>query len=276
MSKINQTREDLLNHLEEQLSFLKSSTESFDKGFLGEAKRMAVVIRILLHDTKHSKSLLNQLDMKGNKFLDTAVAYDPNNLIAQTLLLSIQLTNNGSQFIANLDSIDKHQQKWIDFYEWWNKIVIADKYQQTLTRKELILSLSDQDGGAHIDPKINEKYGHITRLNSLEIFRNKDEKKQGPLKNSHLISVRQITHEVIKTLESDYEKFGPTPQTIPEELKDTNSNISNNDGKYSVTIQGPRIKNGRIVKERYSSNKIGRNDPCPCGSGKKYKYCHGK
>ena len=22
--------------------------------------------------------------------------------------------------------------------------------------------------------------------------------------------------------------------------------------------------------------KIGRNDPCPCGSGKKYKKCHGK
>jgi preprotein translocase subunit SecA len=22
--------------------------------------------------------------------------------------------------------------------------------------------------------------------------------------------------------------------------------------------------------------KIGRNDPCPCGSGKKYKNCHGK
>ena len=22
--------------------------------------------------------------------------------------------------------------------------------------------------------------------------------------------------------------------------------------------------------------KVGRNDPCPCGSGKKYKVCHGK
>ncbi|MBL8365630.1 MAG: SEC-C domain-containing protein [Comamonas sp.] len=21
---------------------------------------------------------------------------------------------------------------------------------------------------------------------------------------------------------------------------------------------------------------MGRNDPCPCGSGKKYKQCHGK
>jgi len=24
------------------------------------------------------------------------------------------------------------------------------------------------------------------------------------------------------------------------------------------------------------SQKVGRNDPCPCGSGKKYKQCHGK
>jgi len=24
------------------------------------------------------------------------------------------------------------------------------------------------------------------------------------------------------------------------------------------------------------SPKVGRNDPCPCGSGKKYKHCHGQ
>ena len=24
-----------------------------------------------------------------------------------------------------------------------------------------------------------------------------------------------------------------------------------------------------------SMPKVGRNDPCPCGSGKKYKFCHG-
>lgn len=27
---------------------------------------------------------------------------------------------------------------------------------------------------------------------------------------------------------------------------------------------------------RRGEAKIGRNDPCPCGSGRKYKYCHGK
>ena len=29
-------------------------------------------------------------------------------------------------------------------------------------------------------------------------------------------------------------------------------------------------------KEKYEKLKVGRNDPCPCGSGKKYKNCHGK
>jgi preprotein translocase subunit SecA len=24
------------------------------------------------------------------------------------------------------------------------------------------------------------------------------------------------------------------------------------------------------------SKKVGRNEPCPCGSGKKFKQCHGK
>jgi preprotein translocase subunit SecA len=24
------------------------------------------------------------------------------------------------------------------------------------------------------------------------------------------------------------------------------------------------------------AGKVGRNDPCPCGSGRKYKHCHGR
>jgi len=35
---------------------------------------------------------------------------------------------------------------------------------------------------------------------------------------------------------------------------------------------------GNISKQRQKvgGKKIGRNDPCPCGSGKKYKHCCGK
>ncbi|HKM43655.1 MAG TPA: preprotein translocase subunit SecA [Limnochordia bacterium] len=33
---------------------------------------------------------------------------------------------------------------------------------------------------------------------------------------------------------------------------------------------------GAVQKPRRVDQKVGRNDPCPCGSGKKYKKCHGR
>ena len=43
---------------------------------------------------------------------------------------------------------------------------------------------------------------------------------------------------------------------------------------FDAAIEGrrPGERVGPIVRE---AAKVGRNDPCPCGSGKKYKKCHG-
>src|SRR5699024_7912159 len=35
--------------------------------------------------------------------------------------------------------------------------------------------------------------------------------------------------------------------------------------------EATKVRKPYVKKER-----VGRNDPCPCGSGKKYKNCHGK
>ena len=44
-------------------------------------------------------------------------------------------------------------------------------------------------------------------------------------------------------------------------------------GRNDLSTNGGEPKsNGPIRVEK----KVGRNDPCPCGSGKKYKNCHGK
>ena len=47
--------------------------------------------------------------------------------------------------------------------------------------------------------------------------------------------------------------------------------------------QGPQAARGggdgdgaKAEPVRRDRPKVGRNDPCPCGSGKKYKKCHGK
>ena len=44
--------------------------------------------------------------------------------------------------------------------------------------------------------------------------------------------------------------------------------VSNNTNKINEE------KNNKDTR-RIISKKIGRNEPCPCGSGKKYKLCHG-
>ena len=44
--------------------------------------------------------------------------------------------------------------------------------------------------------------------------------------------------------------------------------------KNKSTNESDDTKKGRTIKKK--DKKIGRNDPCPCGSGKKYKQCHGK
>jgi preprotein translocase subunit SecA len=36
----------------------------------------------------------------------------------------------------------------------------------------------------------------------------------------------------------------------------------------------PEVQLPKVIIRR-DTPKVGRNDPCPCGSGKKYKHCHG-
>ena len=45
------------------------------------------------------------------------------------------------------------------------------------------------------------------------------------------------------------------------------------DERAAMKAQGQQ---GKVETIRREQPRVGRNDPCPCGSGKKYKQCHGK
>ena len=44
----------------------------------------------------------------------------------------------------------------------------------------------------------------------------------------------------------------------------------------SAVATAPRQSVPQTAQVKRTYPKVGRNDPCPCGSGKKYKYCHGQ
>lgn len=49
-------------------------------------------------------------------------------------------------------------------------------------------------------------------------------------------------------------------------------------GGYSADEEAAQVQAAQqgVVQMQRDEPKIGRNDPCPCGSGKKYKHCHGQ
>jgi preprotein translocase subunit SecA len=62
-------------------------------------------------------------------------------------------------------------------------------------------------------------------------------------------------------------------QAAPEQRQDySKMQATHNDASTAGTPAADKPKPQPVVAQPH----VGRNDPCPCGSGKKYKNCHGR
>jgi hypothetical protein len=202
-NRIKQTEAELMNHLKEHILFLSRSAKAFDDGMEGEAKRMAVSLRVLLHDAGNSHSLLDQLGQKIS-FYNTANKYDPNNMLTHHGLTALHVKSNEAKHIAPLSN--RHKDKTLRqtfFAEWWNEPVIVDKSKNKFSRRDLILSVVNQDGGAHVDPELDEAYAKLSRENTVGWVFTKGGR-QYPVKPVELASIRQVCYEVLYTLKKKY------------------------------------------------------------------------
>lgn len=268
MTEHIQTQKEFETHLNEQIGFLIASTDSFDKGSIAEAKRIALAIRILVYDTKNSTSLLTHLEMlKSTKFWDTCQPYLEGNLASHSGLIIQSIENQGhAKYMAFLDDFNKTPSQK-DFYSWWNDVVFIDSKKQKMSRKDLVLNMTNKDGGAHIDKAIKDSYADLSRGNSLG-WEYQDGENSFAMQGAEGAAVRQIGHEILKTLVPSYTKIPTYPET-------------------SLQFGAVAVLTGedatRFARENFPSsrtplttNKIGRNQECPCGSQTKYKHCCGR
>jgi len=101
--------------------------------------------------------------------------------------------------------------------------------------------------------------------------------------NLFKIMISKVNKEVVSTLMK-----GHIPIQSPDQVKQAEERKRTDMSRYrtqksdmpgvenpmqgAVTQGGERSKPQPVRVEK----KVGRNDPCPCGSGKKYKQCHGR
>ena len=95
--------------------------------------------------------------------------------------------------------------------------------------------------------------------------------------------------ELFKTMQSNANREivalltkGFIPMQDPNEVKEAKAPQKTDlsklkTGREDIASPGSNINSeNRKAEPVRVEKKIGRNDPCPCGSGKKYKHCHGK
>ncbi|MEK6733845.1 MAG: hypothetical protein AABY27_01925 [Pseudomonadota bacterium] len=210
INKIPQTKNDLKRQLSEQLQLLETSANLYDQGDVIQAKNMAVRLRTILYDSGKSQSLLSQLGIKSIQFADTAMDDNSNVITAHCALVHMFFGSGETKYVALLDDVPS---KMTDYNSWWNKVIFKDDERNEISRKDIILTMTNQDGGAHVDPDINREYLRLSKGQSLGHMYSKGSAWFN-MRGAELASVRQIAHEVLKTLKPNYTKKPVLPNGI--------------------------------------------------------------
>ena len=239
------------------------------------------VQRTVIYDQR--REVLDGIDLKDNimKMMDSTIelVVDPyftgDEVNKESLLQDIQNTFGISDLEAiKADKIDRDdlveelKAKAHEIYEAKETEFGADNLREL--ERVVMLKIVDQKWMDHIDNMDELKKGI-----GLRGYGQKDPVVQYRLEGTDMFDdmIEDIKIDVVKILLNIRKKEGPIERTETSKvtgagLEDTainlvDGNISEKEGGMNKTI----VNNGP---------KIGRNDPCPCGSGKKYKNCHGK
>lgn len=170
--RVARSRDDLLEALAQQFRFLVGAGERFDAGDAAEASTIATKIRVLVHDGRdRTRSLLGELKLKDRiRYPDTAQPLDLRNLLPIGGLARWRVADDerSAEWLATKNLLPPEQRRRpATFGTWWRTWVMKDTYGALWSREKLVLPLANQDGGAHVDAELEERYAALTRKNGM-------------------------------------------------------------------------------------------------------------
>ena len=142
----------------------------------------------------------------------------------------------------------------------WDKYFEQEKtiYEQLLAAPDEVVSGTVQELADKYGMELNYMVGFLDGINESLKTPNPIEEMEADTTVSLPIDLEQLYYHMVEA-KADWLYELPAWDNLltPERRKE---------------LYREQKKSGTIVKEK----KIGRNDPCPCGSGKKYKFCCGR
>jgi len=139
---------------------------------------------------------------------------------------------------------------------------------QTLDQhwREHLSSLDHLRQGIHLRGYAQKNPKQEYKREAFELFSDMlDRIKQDVVRVVLTVQVR--TQEDVQAVEPEPAVSNVQYQHADYEQALASPNGDGDDSAVAVAVAPPFVRAGQ---------KVGRNDPCPCGSGKKYKHCHGR
>lgn len=153
--------------------------------------------------------------------------------------------------------------------QWQSHAVDVGEATIRQFERSLMLTMIDQYWREHL-----AALDHLRQGIGLRGYAQKNPKQEYKREAFELFSMMldRIKHEVVRVLLTVQVRKPEDAEAV--EQQPHVSNVRYQHADYDEALdnadKGPAIPYARV------GEKVGRNDPCPCGSGKKYKHCHGK
>ena len=90
------------------------------------------------------------------------------------------------------------------FDEWWDAVILDDHHGIVFSRKEIVLTICNKDGGVHVDPELEEKYVKMEKSKEFAYAFSVGGKEFKPKLGPGFASVRQIGFELMMTLGDEF------------------------------------------------------------------------
>lgn len=184
--------------LRDQLLSLVISCNAFDRGLLSEANRIATTIRVLVHHTQNSISLLTHLAAQNINLLSTSATNVSSNLhpfSGLTLLRTGSVVDLVPKLGMGIKNII------IPVAPWWKQIVLI-RDGNLFSRKNIVLTAANQDGGAHVDANLDSGYGRLKSEAFWHVIHQTDQcTSQSEIKNPQTPALRQMAYEILHSPE---------------------------------------------------------------------------
>ena len=186
---------DFKRHLQRQIGFLERSCASYDASYTDEAIRMATVLRVLMHNTSRSTSLLSHLGATLIKLVDTCPPLSPKAVMYHGM--GMHILGSDSRYVPNLDKTPFANP--VPFAQWWDQVVYVLDVSTRLRRRDVVLAAANKDGGAHVDAQLSSEYERLAADGAVGTYVTESDGKnyERPVADAHLVCIRQMAYEVL-------------------------------------------------------------------------------